>query len=247
MTMDLILEMYSDTSMLPSLPRDADLCLFSDDNPPDTPHPIMAYSSKIDSNVVSIPGCTLMGWPTINIPRLDVWAREWTESRDLPFKDRDDVLYWVGGSLPYREDIVSSCRNIPGTYMKFFTGSHDFEPLVKQGHHKYMMDMQGIGWSARLMHLMWMGSVVFVLDRDLHEYWFREHFIPWVHYVPVAHDGSDLESVLMKVRSMPDGGEHIAVACRQRAKEILTERHAKDYFATVLRKHVLSNGIIQFC
>ena len=53
------------------------------------------------------------------------------------------------------------------------------------------MDLAGWGWSGRLKYLFLLKSVVFIVDWDDVEYW-NELFLPWVHFVPVKNDTSDL-------------------------------------------------------
>ena len=52
--------------------------------------------------------------------------------------------------------------------------------------------MRGIGWSGRLKYLFLLKSVVFYFYRDDVEFW-DGLFIPWVHFVPIKFDGSDLD------------------------------------------------------
>jgi Glycosyl transferase family 90 len=214
--------------------------LFADDNPPENMHPIFAYCSKQSSDIFSIPlgGIRLFGYPM----RVDEWARYW-QTNGRPFQERQDTLYWIGGSSEYRQHIVSKIQCIPNVNAQFSSNPSNFVPLINQGVYKYLLEMQGIGWSARLIALLWMGSVVFILDRDIHEFWFKDNFVPWVHYVPVQHNAEDLHEVFTKVQNMPDKGEHIAQACRQKTIEILTENFMKEHFACMIHKHVTRFGI----
>ena len=56
---------------------------------------------------------------------------------------------------------------------------------------KYLIDCPGYGYSARLKWLLALGRPVFVVEREMVEHW-HEEMEPWVHYVPVAADLSDL-------------------------------------------------------
>ncbi len=58
------------------------------------------------------------------------------------------------------------------------------------GAYKYVFDVDGNGWSARFRRLMSMHSVVF--KASVYPEWFSERVQPWVHYVPVQMDYSDL-------------------------------------------------------
>jgi len=56
---------------------------------------------------------------------------------------------------------------------------------------KYLIDMEGHGWSARLKVLLSSPRIVFMVERPYEE-WFFEYLEPWTHYVPVKRDLSDL-------------------------------------------------------
>jgi len=243
-TMKFLKELYSKRDLYDP-PKDVDMFLFVDDNPPPNINPMFAYSIPPSSDIFCIPSFCVKGWPTLpEICAWDEWSKKWLEMYDTPFEDRQDVLFWIGGSTPYREDIVRKARELEYTDFKFYIKEVPYQSMIHQNNYKYIADLQGIGWSARLSHLLWMGAVVFVFDREPHEYWFRGNFEPWVHYVPVKHDGSDLKDVLNVVMNMPDKGKHIADACREKAREIITEEKAHSYTAQLLTKYVEKYGLL---
>lgn len=227
-------------------PANADVYFFADDIPPHYFQPFLAYCSSKDhdqTKVFAIPSFVL-DLHTSGFLDLDKFGEKVIKDLDIPFEQRDDTLFWIGGVCPYRFNTFHAIKHIPHTDIRLGYNDHNFVHIHDHNKYKYLLDMQGIGWSMRLMWLMWLGSVVFVLDRDLHEFWFLDNFQPWVHYVPVAHNGSDLEEVYNRVRAMPDKGKSIAEACRQRAREILTLDFMKKRLASVLNEYVSRYGIL---
>ncbi len=227
-------------------PPDVDFWLYADDCPPEDDAslcPMFAYCSRVGSRVVyNVPYggiSALFGYPA----SLATWRSMWQHGGALnkPFAQRQDVLYWIGGRMPYRQGVVDTYGNLPGVRMEF-SGHGKFVPLTEQNDYKYLLDMQGIGWSARLMALVFMGAVLFVLDRDTHEFWFPEYFEPDVHYVAVAHDGHDLATKLEEIKRSPDGGQSIADACHARAMSLLTEEFFIGHFKDMLRAFVEQHG-----
>jgi hypothetical protein len=241
--MDLLNEIYQEKNIY-NPPENADFLLFTGDCPHSLPEkltPVMHFASlKNDSRVIPIPYGIVgkCGPENINgesLARLNEWGKIWQQpTLNINFHDRHDILYWRGGITPYRQEISKKISNIANIEMHF-SPLEGILPLVNQNNFKYIMDMKGIGWSSRLQFLFWMGAVIFILDRDEHEFWFRDNFLPWVHYVPVKQDASDLEEVFNMVRSMPDKGKSIADAAFEKAKEIITEEFYKHYFAKTLR------------
>ncbi|KAH7096642.1 hypothetical protein BKA62DRAFT_491687 [Auriculariales sp. MPI-PUGE-AT-0066] len=70
-------------------------------------------------------------------------------------------------------------------------------------HYKYVMDMDGNGWSSRFRRLMDRNAVVF--KSTIYPEWWTDRAEPWVHFVPVKMDYSDIYDTLAFFRGMPDG------------------------------------------
>ncbi|KZT51609.1 glycosyltransferase family 90 protein [Calocera cornea HHB12733] len=60
--------------------------------------------------------------------------------------------------------------------------------------YKYLLDVDGNGWSARFHHLLSSSSVV--LKSTVFPEWYTDRIQPWVHYVPVQVDLSDLYDIV---------------------------------------------------
>lgn len=231
------------------LPEHVDFLMFVEDNVPDDivkkliegEYPrIMTYydGQRVFCPIPSTPLLNFgIGPPDYSVMRLDEWTSMLTRECDIPYESRMDELFYIGGSLPYRHSVAQRIRNIPGVTIQIGWSPQTFVQLHKQTGYKYLMDMNGLGWSGRLMHLLWMGSVVFILDRLNHEFWFRENFKPWVHYVPVSNDARDFQEVFDRIRTSHDKGKSIADACRIRAREVLTEAFFKESYETILKKY----------
>ncbi|GAA5821220.1 hypothetical protein JCM3770_006880 [Rhodotorula araucariae] len=77
--------------------------------------------------------------------------------------------------------------------------------------YKYVMDVDGNGWSGRFHRLMSMKACV--LKSTLFPEWYGDRIQPWLHYVPVKVDYSDLYDILTFFRGTPDGkGAHDELA-----------------------------------
>jgi hypothetical protein len=61
--------------------------------------------------------------------------------------------------------------------------------LVKK--YSILIDIEGVGYSGRLKHLLWSHRPVLLVDRPHKEYFF-EFLQEWVHYIPIKRDLSDL-------------------------------------------------------
>ncbi|KAL0579315.1 hypothetical protein V5O48_002713 [Marasmius crinis-equi] len=81
------------------------------------------------------------------------------------------------------------------------------------GNYKYVLDVDGNGWSGRFKRLITSKALVF--KATVYPEWYTSRIQPWVHYVPVQVDLSDLYDVLMFFRGDPNGnGAHDDLAKR---------------------------------
>lgn len=81
------------------------------------------------------------------------------------------------------------------------------QTLQEAGHYKYVFDIDGHGWSGRFKRLITSNSLVF--KNTIYPEWFMDRVAPWVHYVPVQIDLSDLYDTFTFFRGGLDGkGAH---------------------------------------
>jgi hypothetical protein len=73
---------------------------------------------------------------------------------------------------------------------------------------RYLIDIEGAGYSGRLKMLLAGSRLVFIVDRPYQEF-FMPMLIPYVHYIPVKRDLSDLEEQMAFIRARPELEERI--------------------------------------
>ncbi|GFZ43509.1 hypothetical protein JCM24511_01229 [Saitozyma sp. JCM 24511] len=89
------------------------------------------------------------------------------------------------------------CEIVKETYA--YKGRKDW----KAGNqYKYLLDLDGNGWSARFKRLMSTNSVV--LKSTIFPEWYQDRIQPWIHYVPIKADLTDLYDVLAFFREGHD-------------------------------------------
>lgn len=88
---------------------------------------------------------------------------------------------------------------------------------------KYLIDCPGAGYSLRLKWLLATGRPVFVIAREVWEPWMME-LRPWVHYVPVSTDMTDMMDHRAILEDDTDLYRAIGRNARQFAKERLSYR-----------------------
>ena len=105
--------------------------------------------------------------------------------------------------------------------------------------YRYLIDLQGRGYSARVKLLLFSGRPLFLQARRWREFYFCD-LEPMVHYVPVREDLSDLGQMLEWAEAHPDQARQIAHNARQYALSHLRRHHAIEVLASELLK--IANG-----
>ncbi|EIW73449.1 hypothetical protein TREMEDRAFT_42362 [Tremella mesenterica DSM 1558] len=81
--------------------------------------------------------------------------------------------------------------------------------------HKFLLDIDGNGWSGRFRRLMSTNSVV--IKTGIFTEWFQPHLIPWFMYIPSKLDFSDLMDIMSFFRGSP---QHPELAFDETAKAL---------------------------
>lgn len=87
---------------------------------------------------------------------------------------------------------------------------HGYKPRMSQDvsrNYRFELDVDGNSWSGRFRRLM-LSSVLVLKATIFREYW-SDSAIPWLHYVPVSVDYSDLWNILSFFRGGLYGGSSI--------------------------------------
>jgi hypothetical protein len=169
-------------------------------------------------------------WPDIGIPDAEAMLEELlTDDREW----KSPKIFWIGAN-------THASRHVLWELGKSHSETMDIELMewnrkdpnllisktrqVSIPDHrdfKYLVDCQGCGYSARLKWLIATGRPVFVVARDIVEPWHTE-MVPWVHFVPVAADLSDLLKHHARLEAEPELYEKIG-------------RNAREFAAAKLR------------
>lgn len=131
-----------------------------------------------EARVLGPPG--LMGGRTIAQSSM---VQDGAEANDHYF----DVAFVDGPIQCIEED--GSCEALAGEYPY----RERIEPY-QADRYKYVVDVDGNAWSARFQRLLMSGSLVF--KSTIVPEWYNDRIQPWVHYVPVKLDYSDLRDAL---------------------------------------------------
>lgn len=184
------------------------------------------------------PDFTFKGWQTANIMDFDETIKNILNSANEIAKY--NKVGWFGNiatsgnrkTLKDIGDINTDLFDIVDISPK---GWHINEDIPKYmslpdlvQNYKYLIDIEGAGWSGRLKFLLYSKRPLLVVDRDFVDY-FYEDLEPFKHYIPVKNDLSDLVDKTKWIINNEDRAQEIAnnaydFAINNFKKEKLLER-----------------------
>ncbi len=193
-----------------------------------------AHDIKYDTAYQKItgPDFSCLAWRTAQIPSFMAETRKIVEaSKVAPQNYR---IGWIGNVHSPLESVPESyTRPLLLQYAKNYSDYFDFRhfppSLFLRNHPSYksipnltrdfayLLDIGGIGYSARLKYLLYSGRPIFYVERSFVEY-FSADLLPHVHFIPVKHDLSDLVQQYEWAVQHPESTAKIAESARQYAK-----------------------------
>ncbi len=184
------------------------------------------------------PDCFFYNWPSANIESFEKTKQSIiTKSNDIPtinkvgwygniYSPLSDVpehstrplLYNMGKEHPDLLDIVHVSpvgHNINENVPQYLS----LPDLTK---YKYLIDIGGNGWSGRLKWLLFTKRPLLLVDRIYIEYFYND-LIPYVHYIPVNMNLSNLIEQVQWAINNPEKSNQIALNAFNYALENFTE------------------------
>ena len=98
-----------------------------------------------------------------------------------------------------------------------------------------LVDIGGVGYSGRLKYLLFSGRPLLLVERDYVEY-FHDDLRPFVHFVPVSADLSDLGRRIDWVREHPREAAEIAENAQRFAREAFAYPRLLERVRAVARR-----------
>lgn len=214
--------------------------------PEEREHSMCYKSDEPERKAFAGPDWTFWHWPSSKVEDSRKTFVDISSAGELP--PRSDKVGWFGNiesagtNLPEsrtRPMLVNEYgREHPDRFDFRHAGSgaagssvHISMPdLVRE--YRYLLDIGGAGYSGRLKFLLFSGRPLFLVDRLYVEY-FHDDLLPFVHFIPVRSDLSDLLARHDWARENPGKAEQIALNAKNYAKENITNEKALARLRTV--------------
>lgn len=172
----------------------------------------------------------------------DTFERGLTGIPSVPWEQRISRAFWRGGvsSSPFiRKDLVTRFYDSEHTDFRFvrhyghrdlpetlFSDSVGIDTFVR---HKYIVIVDGAVISSSHQWVFGSGSVPILITHPLNDFWFRDHLMPFVNYVPVSYSLNELDTVLRWLRENDSHAQMIASNAMELAKTIFTPEYQRMY------------------
>ncbi|RLW03322.1 hypothetical protein DV515_00006595, partial [Chloebia gouldiae] len=154
-------------------------------------------------------------------------------AKEIPLVDHCKYNDWCAAQLlPVREG--SLLLGDQHTLVHFLTQGVQSGPSLCSSFQRYLFNFRGVAASFRLKHLFLCGSLVFHVGEEWLEFFYPQ-LKPWVHYIPVQSDLSDVRELLQFVKE----NDAIAQEISERGRQFITE-HLEMEDISCYWEHLLS-------
>ncbi|XP_073318401.1 protein O-glucosyltransferase 1 [Pagrus major] len=203
--------------------------------------PVFSFSKTADYQDIMYPAWTFWeGGPAV-WPIYPTGLGRWDLMRDdlkksaaqWPWKKKESRGFFRGSrTSPERDPLILLSREAPDLVDAEYTKNQAWKserdtlgrppakeiPLVDHCKYKYLFNFRGVAASFRFKHLFLCGSLVFHVGDEWQEFFYPQ-LKPWVHYIPVKQDLSDVRKLLQFVKE----NDAIAQEIATRGKEFILD------------------------
>ena len=167
--------------------------------------PVLTKSRPINSDNIILLFNFERHWDNVYILR--------NEIKDIPFESKKPIVFWRGtttGSedrLGNRFDLMNKWFNksnkIDIAFSEITQGKDNYSKYIKTKaeiktflQYKYIISIEGNDVSSGLKWNLLSNSIVFMPKPTMVSWFMEDHLLPFVHYIPIKNDWSDLEKMV---------------------------------------------------
>ncbi|XP_038208405.1 protein O-glucosyltransferase 2-like [Zerene cesonia] len=206
------------------------------------PLPMFSWCGKDDSLDIVMPTYDITESTLENMGRVTLDILSVQGNVEHQWKDREPKAFWRGrDSRAERLKLIDIARANPDlinaslTNFFFFRDKEEqYGPKIphisfyKFFDYKYQINIDGTVAAYRLPYLLAGGALVLKQDSPYYEHFYRQ-LKPWVHYVPVSRDLSDLKERILWAKDHDVEAYKIAINAKEFANENLLPQHILCY------------------
>jgi hypothetical protein len=195
----------------------------------------------------TIPCFTFDGWKKIGIESFETTINEIKiQAKNIPTINK---LFWSGSldervlsrmlyqliAIKYPNLVLcNSIGYIKGDNPEKLIAYH-FVPLAEHCNYKYLIDIEGVGWSARLKFLCFTKRVLFINERPYQEFW-MDGLIDGENCIIVNRDLSNLIEKVEYLESNPELYNKLSNNLYEFAEKTFTKENINNHIVEVFKK-----------
>uniref|UniRef100_A0A3B4ANY1 Glycosyl transferase CAP10 domain-containing protein n=1 Tax=Periophthalmus magnuspinnatus TaxID=409849 RepID=A0A3B4ANY1_9GOBI len=221
--------------------------------------PVFSFSKTSDYHDIMYPAWTFWeGGPAV-WPIYPTGLGRWDLMRDdlkksaaqWPWEKKESKGFFRGSrTSPERDPLILLSRESPELVNAEYTKNQAWKsekdtlgkppakeiPLVDHCKYKYLFNFRGVAASFRFKHLFLCGSLVFHVGDEWQEFFYPQ-LKPWVHYIPVKQDLSDVKELLQFAKENDDIAQDIASRGKQFILDHLKMEDISCYWEKLLTEY----------
>jgi hypothetical protein len=224
--------------------NDVEILINIGDNPYNNPY-FLSFSSTTNTNINTIPNFSFYQW---DVPKSDNFfdIKKNILNSIVTWENKEDKRMWSGINCNImRQKFNNFCKNnilYEFNLIESYEKNLKFYKLTDHTKYKYLLDIEGVGYSGRFPYLALTGSCVILLhntdpNRDFKLY-YSDDFKENIHYLKVSYTvDDDIQIIHDKIQekiSLNDC-KKIGLECQKLANTIFTLDNILLYLSNVLK------------
>jgi hypothetical protein len=203
--------------------QDPECNLVTDNSVRDIKYPVFSASTRSSKWNECIPDFVYDSWGGAHIDSFDELTN-WLQQLDTPALH--DTLGWRGSNIIQRRKDLCTLSAQHDYDCKIVESPADWLSIKDQVlRWRFLIDLEGWGYSGRTKILLHAPRVLFMEPRTYQED-FYQWLKPWVHYVPIKSDLSDLVDYVDMIKNDPALESYIINNAQELARTRLTRTDA---------------------
>jgi hypothetical protein len=218
------------------------------DNPINNPY-LLHFSSTTNCNVNTIPNFSFYNWTDAKSKDFYITKNDILQNTKL-WEDKEDIIMWSGiNSSSIRNKLNAYIQEKKDTNYFYnlinnYESKHTFVELKDHCNYKYLLDMEGIGYSGRFPYLGLTGSCVIILENeDLskdYKLYYNNYFIENTHYLKVTYNNdTNIEDIDKEIKNVivKNDCKKIAEECQNLSIQFFTKENITVYMSEILNHY----------
>jgi hypothetical protein len=235
-----IIKMIQDTLLIYKV-NNVELIINVTDTPYNNPF-ILHFSKTSNCKINVVPNFSLYNWS-------DAKSSDFFETKNqilksnIEWNNKENKIMWSGFNTSKIREKMSMIKSSEIEYyynlIYSYKGTHTFISLNDHSKYKYLLDMEGVGYSGRFPYLALTGSCVIILENNKNDYkyYYDDLFIENIHYLKVKYDDNDdvidiNNRIISKINASKC--EEIGKKCQSLATEVFSKEKILLYFNDIL-------------